>query len=43
MRMDDLAGTARWLWHEVDPGDWSGEALRLQAEGRCHLVPIKDH
>jgi hypothetical protein len=43
MGTDDTAGIARWLWHEVDPGDWSGEALRPLSEGRGRLVPVRDH
>ncbi|WP_219470566.1 hypothetical protein [Nonomuraea rhizosphaerae] len=40
MEDEDAAG---WLWHEADPGDWSGEALKPLAEGRGHLMPVAEH
>ncbi|MET7329726.1 hypothetical protein [Nonomuraea sp. NPDC005650] len=43
MTKDDTAGIAGWLWHEVDPGDWSGAALGPAAEGRGRLVPVAEH
>ncbi|GII28254.1 hypothetical protein [Planotetraspora mira] len=43
MGKDDIADIARWLWREVDPGDWSGEVLRPLAEGRGRLVPVQEH
>ncbi|MEV6156782.1 hypothetical protein AB0L53_41195 [Nonomuraea sp. NPDC052129] len=43
MNKDETAALARWLWHEVDPGDWSGEVLRPPAEGRGRLVPVAEH
>ncbi|WP_433519350.1 hypothetical protein ACQP2T_29755 [Nonomuraea sp. CA-143628] len=43
MNKDETAALARWLWHEVDPGDWSGAVLRPLAEGRGRLVPVAEH
>ncbi|MEV4357510.1 hypothetical protein [Nonomuraea sp. NPDC049625] len=42
MTKDDTAGIATWLWREVDPGDWSGEALRPAAEGHGRLVQVAE-
>ncbi|MEU6782696.1 hypothetical protein ABZ912_26140 [Nonomuraea angiospora] len=40
MTKDDTARIASWLWREVDPGDWSGAALRPATEGRVQPAPV---
>ena len=43
MREAEVAEVARWLWHGVDPGDWSREALEPPAAGRAQWVAVGEH